>query len=385
MLVLEALRAKFGDSLLLHSGTTAKPQLVIVDGGPAGVYRDALRPRLDQIRGERKLGADTALEIELMMVSHIDDDHIAGLLELAQNLNSRRERREPLPWKIRRFWHNSFDDILANDDLKVASAASAMSTASLGEPLKSESDGAMILASVKQGRDLRNALKALNLAGNSPFGGLILAGGPRKTVDVGDVRITVVGPIKETVEALQEKWNKEIKPLLAKERSRERVAEIAAYVDESVHNLSSIVVLAESQGKRMLLTGDGRGDHTITGLKLAGLLRDGRLDVDVLKVPHHGSNRNVAPAYFKTIVARHYVVSADGKHDNPDVETLQMIAGARDDDDFTIHLTYPTDAFSVPEIGRKVQTFFDAERARGRKYRVATRAAADLSVRVPLA
>jgi len=93
-----------------------------------------------------------------MMVSHIDDDHIAGLLELAQHLNSRRERREPLPWKIRRFWHNSFDDILANDDLKVASAASAMSTASLGEPLKPESDGAMILASVKQGRDLRAAI-----------------------------------------------------------------------------------------------------------------------------------------------------------------------------------------------------------------------------------
>ena len=54
-------------------------------------------------------------------------------------------------------------------------------------------------------------------------------------------------------------------------------------------------------------------------------------------------------------------------------------------DDFTIHLTYPTDAFNVPEIGHKVQRFFDAERARGRKYRVATRAAEDLSVRVPLA
>jgi hypothetical protein len=385
VLVLEALRARFGDSLLLHSGTTARPQLVIIDGGPAGVYTDALRPRLDQIRRERGLAADVALEIELMMVSHIDDDHIAGLLELAQHLNSRRERREPLPWRIRRFWHNSFDDILDNDDLQVASATSAMSTASLGEPLEPGSDGAMILASVKQGRDLRNALKALNLAGNNPFGGLILAGGPRKTVGVGDVTITVVGPIKETVEALQEKWNKEIKPLLAKERSRERLAEIAAYVDTSVHNLSSIVVLGESQGRRMLLTGDGRGDHTLTGLRLAGLLQDGRLDVDVLKVPHHGSSRNIEPAYFKTIVARHYVVSADGRHHNPDVETLKMISDARDDDDFTIHLTYPTDEFNVPEIGRKVRTFFDADRARGRTYRVATRAAEDLSVRVPLA
>lgn len=44
-----------------------------------------------------------------------------------------------------------------------------------------------------------------------------------------------------------------------------------------------------------------------------------------------------------------------------------MISDARDDDDFTTHLTYPTGGFNVPEIGRKGQTFFDAERARGRK------------------
>ncbi len=54
-----------------------------------------------------------------MMVSHIDDDHVSGLLELARKLNDQRESGQPLPWKIRRFWHNSFDDILDNDDLQV--------------------------------------------------------------------------------------------------------------------------------------------------------------------------------------------------------------------------------------------------------------------------
>ena len=46
MLVLEALRAKYGDALLLHSGDEDDPQLVVIDGGPPGVYNDALKPRL---------------------------------------------------------------------------------------------------------------------------------------------------------------------------------------------------------------------------------------------------------------------------------------------------------------------------------------------------
>lgn len=382
MLVLEALRAKFGDSLILHSGTAKSPKLTVIDGGPPGVYNDALRPRLEAIRAERGLDARTPLDVEMMMVSHIDDDHVAGLLELASKLNQRRESGQPLPWKIRRFWHNSFDDILDNDDLQVGGSGSAMNTASLGDFL--ELEGSAILASVKQGRDLRKLLDALSLGENVPFKGLVLGTSPVKVVTVGDLKMTVVGPRKTELKALQEKWNTEIKPMLKKERSRGRLAEIAAYVDKSVHNLSSIIVLVESQGKRILLTGDGRGDHTLDGLKSAKLLKKDKLAVDVLKVPHHGSSRNVEKGYFETIVAKHYVVSADGKHDNPDVETLEMISAARPDDGFTIHLTYPLDEFAVPKIGQKVKKFFAAEREAGRSYKVVTRTSGQLSVQIKL-
>ena len=383
MLVLEALRAKYGDSLILHSGTQTKPQLTVVDGGPPGVYNDALRPRLEEIRNERKLDAKTPLDIDLMMVSHIDDDHISGLLELVRKLNEQREAHEPFPWKIGRFWHNSFDDILGNKDSQIASSASTMSTASLGEFLQPE--GSLILASVKQGRELRALLDALNLDGNKPFNGLVLADGTKEAVTVGDLTITVVGPNKDNLVALQEKWDKEIKPMLKQEKGKGKLAEIAAYVDKSVHNLSSIVVLVESQGKRILLTGDGRGDHTLEGLEAAKLLKNGKIEVDVLKLPHHGSDRDVEPNYFERIVADHYVVSADGKYDNPDVATLKMISAARLDDDFTIHLTYPTDEFNVPAIGREVGKFFAEEKKAGRRYQVATRPTGERSLCVPLA
>ena len=83
--------------------------------------------------------------------------------------------------------------------------------------------------------------------------------------DRGHAHVTVVAPRKAELEELQKKWDKEIKPLLKKERRRERPPSSPPTSTTSVHNLSSIVVLVESQGKRMLLTGDGRGDHTLEG------------------------------------------------------------------------------------------------------------------------
>jgi hypothetical protein len=102
-------------------------------------------------------------------------------------------------------------------------------------------------------------------------------------------------------------------------------------------------------------------------------------------MPHHGSIRNIDTSYFETIRADHYVMSADGKFDNPDLATLEMLSKMRPDDDFTIHLTYPTDKFNVPSIGEEIGRFFEKEKAAGRKYRVETRKPDDLSFQLKLA
>lgn len=380
MLVLEALRAKFGDALLLHFGTKTKPLLAVIDGGPPGVWADALEPRLQEICKQRRLADGRPLEIELAMVSHIDRDHIAGMLEMVQGMKELRDARQPFPWKIKRFWHNSFDDLLGNDDVTVGASASGLSAASLGGLLRPE--GSLILASVSEGRDLRNLLGALKLEGNPPFKGLVRAG--QKPVALDNLEIKVVAPSEKNLLALQKDWDRHVRAILEKEDEESR-AEAAAFVDRSVYNLSSIVILAEAGGKRILLTGDGRGDHTLEGLEAAGLMDDeGRIEVDVLKMPHHGSERNVDKTYFERIRAKHYVISADGKFDNPDVKTLAMISAARPDDKFTVYLTYPTDGFNEPAIGKKVAKFFKREQAAGRKYKVVTRKKDELSVSIKL-
>ena len=81
---LEVLRARHGDCLLLHYGTKTKPGLALIDGGPPKVYKPFLRPRLEELRAERGLDEADPLMIDLMMLSHIDEDHVAGLLELTK-------------------------------------------------------------------------------------------------------------------------------------------------------------------------------------------------------------------------------------------------------------------------------------------------------------
>ena len=83
--------------------------------------------------------------------------------------------------------------------------------------------------------------------------------------------MTVAGPMQPELLALQkahDKWLSEQK----KKKKKSPEAALAAFVDKSVPNLSSIVVLAEMEEKSMLLTGDARGDKILEGMKLVGML-----------------------------------------------------------------------------------------------------------------
>lgn len=51
----------------------------------------------------------------------------------------------------------------------------------------------------------------------------------------------------------------------------------------------------------------------------------GKFYVDVLKVPHHGSDRNTSLEFFDTIAAEYYIISANGRDDNPSLNTLKWI------------------------------------------------------------
>jgi beta-lactamase superfamily II metal-dependent hydrolase len=348
-LTLDVRRARKGDCLILHYGSKAEPGLMLVDGGPSDVYEPHLKPRLAEIRKTRGLDANATLPVDLLMVSHIDDDHIKGVLDLTKEMI---ESQGPAPLKINGLWHNTFDDIIGNNPDKLRAAVTAQfGAASLsgdGEEVEGlDPDAAKVLASISQGFRLRDDSRALRLRINPQFKGkLVIAKKNGKQVDMGKgLTFTVVGPMNDEVLALQEAHDE-----FLEKQEKKSEASLAAFTDKSVPNLSSLVVLAESGKKRILFTGDARGDKILDGLELVGLLKkDGKskVQVDILKCPHHGSNRNIDPIFFRRITADHYVFSGNGQHGNPERETLEMLLAERGDEKYSVHLTYPIDEIDV--------------------------------------
>jgi hypothetical protein len=343
---LDVRRARKGDCFLVHYGSKENPGLAVIDGGPAQVYEPHLKPRLEKIRQARGLADDESLAVDLLMVSHIDDDHINGILEMTNELVAAHDAKQPMFLKIRSFWHNTFDDIIGNkpDELLAAVSASFGAAALSGDPDTEGFDpgAAMVLASVGQGFRLRDDIqKKLKSHINPEFQGkLIMATSKSKSIDMGkELKFTVAGPMQAELVALQKDHDKFLKK---PKDDQETTAALAAFTDTSVANLSSLVLLAEVGKKRILLTGDARGDKIMEGLELVGLLqKNAKMHVDILKIPHHGSARNLDPIFFRRITADHYVFSGNGEHGNPERETLQMLWDESGDQEFTMHLTYP--------------------------------------------
>ena len=355
---LDVRRARKGDCLLLHFGSAGNPGLVIIDGGPKAVYVPHLRPRLMKIREMRGLELHQPLPVDLLMVSHVDDDHIQGILDLTAEL--RDAVGAPLV-RVRRFWHNSFDAIVGKNPAELtAGVAAQFGTAALEGDLPDDAtievgddedpevaeSTLKVLASIPQGFRLRLDAEALEFPLNPQVSGKLIMASDKPLAVTGGLTFTVAGPMQPELLKLQKKHDDWLKKLAEEGKKPEDV--LAAFVDPSVPNLSSLVVLAKAGGKTMLLTGDARGDKILKGLEAIGAIDPGgTLHVDLLKVPHHGSSNNVAPVFFERITADHYVFSGNGEHGNPERETLEMLFDARGTEPFHLHLTYPIDETDV--------------------------------------
>jgi hypothetical protein len=342
---LEAVPARYGDCLLLHYGTPEAPGLTLIDGGPDQVWKPFLEKRLAALQKKRGDG----FQIDLLMVSHIDDDHVLGIGEFTTAWRAAKTAGEKWPYPVKQAWFNSFERISNAKNLGAVTASVTASTGAatlhdvdvdrpeIKNPNKDEARaGLKVLASVNNGSKLRKDLEALRIPINRGFAGDLVrpGGGPSVPFKLGpELTLHVAAPLPKQLDALQLKFAKDLKPEDA----------LAAYTDGSVPNLSSIAAIARYKGKTMLLTGDARGDYLIEGLKAEGLLTEGgTLHVDILKMPHHGSDRNVDPSFFTNITADHYVASADGTFGNPDRPTMEMLIDRRGKAaEYTIHLTYP--------------------------------------------
>jgi hypothetical protein len=377
-LTLEALQANEGDCLLMHyERPGARPVRVLIDGGARGVYKRVLRPHLDELRGGSRL------DLRMVMVSHIDGDHISGVLDFLSDLERLRDDGEVPFCKIRTLWHNSFEQIHGGRRAAVQSAAVGAALGGVA-PAGLNATAAAVVASVRQGAALRDAAMRLNVPLNQGAADDLVRAPKKKVRRVRvapGLTMTILGPRDEQLAMLDEEW----RASQAKHPADPR-AQAADYLNRTVPNLSSIVVLVEAAraGKRpirMLLTGDAGGDHIIESLHATKLGRGGRIHVDLLKVQHHGSNHSVTKDFFERVTADKYVISGNGRHDLPHKDTLEWLSAARSGRPYEVFMTNRTGSSGLTEM---LTTFLAKEARAEPKHKYFFRDASESSIRVRL-
>jgi beta-lactamase superfamily II metal-dependent hydrolase len=319
MLKLHLVQADHGDCLILEHGKSSSPRYILIDGGPSNVYKTHLRGKLREI----KAGGG---KLDLAILSHVDDDHIVGLLDLMTELRQQRKAGVAETIAIEALWHNTFSQNVGRDigdRFKML-----MQDSIIPRGLMTVSNRAA--KSIGQGDELTQNAYALNIPINPKFEPerLVCVDNAPTSIHYGNLKLQIVGPTVKNLRALRTKWLAWLKEQEKRLRVRSPAAAARAAVaaDESIPNLSSIMVFAKTGRKTLLLTGDGRGDDLLEGLDQAKLLDPNeRLHVNVLKLPHHGSQRNVTPKFLEKVTADQYVICANGKNGNPDWNTLEWL------------------------------------------------------------
>ena len=81
---LHVVQAEYGDCLLLISENGKNSTAVLIDGGPYQTFEKHLRPTLQKLPKNGKL--------DLVVLSHIDNDHIISLVDLFGLIKDQREK-----------------------------------------------------------------------------------------------------------------------------------------------------------------------------------------------------------------------------------------------------------------------------------------------------
>ena len=341
MFIIEMLPAAHGDCLWIEYGTGHQVHRILIDGGPAHTY-PALRERILHLPADKR-------HFDLLVITHIDADHIEGIVRLLQDTPA-------LGCHFDRIWFNGRDQLNAVPD-------------PAGQPLgalQGEMLGLLIADyEVATGRavwnlGLPNQMAVIDRgAAMLPFADL-----------PGGCRLTLLSPDVERLLDLKDHWADELRDAriasgdaqalrrkLEEARNLRPLGDVLGDEDEPISgryevpapddadlayehddtlghgngepgedanfgsdtsraNGSSIAVLLEypkdQPTVRLMLAGDAWAE--VLEASVATLLprADAKLSLTGFKLPHHGSVANLSATLLAKLSCKHYLVSTSG-------------------------------------------------------------------------
>jgi beta-lactamase superfamily II metal-dependent hydrolase len=309
---IEMLPAAHGDCLLVEYGDGTEIEgRILLDGGLKSTFKKALAPRLARI--------GKPCPVELLVVTHVDQDHIEGVLELLDS---------PDPERIvdaERVWFNGFAEISAGR---------------LGPA---------------QGEDVSKRLSKLPFDWNAGFQRRVVVApdaGGLPAIDLpGGATLTLLSPGRAQLRALVPVWTKALRDaglrpgggrisaaakagiLGPKKKPLTRIdpADVPALaaattpIDDAEANGASIAFILEHRRRKVLFGADAHPDVLEEALRRYSGGR-GKVRLDAFKLPHHASKHNVARSLLARVACKDFLVSTDGsRFGHPDPEAIARV------------------------------------------------------------
>lgn len=322
-----------GDSILLEYNTDHH---VLIDGGYVDTYNTYLKPELLQLAGEGK-------SLDLIVVTHIDSDHISGIIKLFE------EKKPLIP--IKNVWHNSYRHI--QSPVKIIEEAEFIHHNFAKEVIKKEAKQ----ISAKQGSTLAALIQQNTIAWNVQFGGDVVSS--TNSVKISNATFHILSPNQSEITALSKLWKKQLskRGLLDKAHSYDfwddafdfylskdmpgfhfnthsvskttnlqKLLQNSYVADTSATNGSSISFVMETDDKNILMLGDAHAETIIDSLKNIYGVKKLPYHFDAIKLSHHGSFNNNSPELISMIDSENWIISTNGDtYNHPNLETLAYI------------------------------------------------------------
>ncbi len=337
------LPAKEGDCLLIAYGGFDDRKHILIDAGRAWTYEHALKHFLDQ---------QHISTLELLVVTHVDRDHIDGMLGLIQD--------SELHVKVKNIWFNTWDHLH-------------------GRKIERPTDDDMETFGAKMGEALSTQIVNKTWDWNQQFDGGAVALDDADTgqrIQMGALTLTLLSPDRDKLQALIPKWKKEcrkagitpgytVEEYVSSDDDMEefgtldidQLADEAFSEDHSSANGSSIAFLLEYKDQKLLLAADAHPGLLAERLRQMGATRTSPLSVNAFKLPHHGSKYNISNELLNLIRCDHYLISTNGNYfRHPDEVAMARVikygtAGA------TLHFNYKTEYSCIWDDSDWQQTY----------------------------
>jgi beta-lactamase superfamily II metal-dependent hydrolase len=290
----EFLRAFNGDCILISTENSN----ILIDGGTKKTYNIFLKREIERLR-------DNGKRVDLVVSTHIDSDHIDGIVQLLENEKQLLEENYIESSIIKKIWFNAFEDRLFSDDFSNDTSYSGYKTF---REFIDDMD-----KSIEYDNRISIDNKIDYLINN-------------------EINILLLSPNDKKIKKLHKKYKEPIEEDFYTSYSKDsnksivELAQLPFKKDNSEHNGASIAFILEYEVKKYLFLADAHIDLIVDSLEKLGYSKDNPLEVEFIKLSHHGSKKNINQKFLDLVRSDNFIILTNGaSHGHPDKEALSRI------------------------------------------------------------